>query len=55
MNKINETNVYVIAQYGGDITRRLKLLRNQREGKKRMRQIGKVNVPKDALVKVLQE
>ncbi|XP_059845106.1 translation factor Guf1, mitochondrial isoform X1 [Hypanus sabinus] len=40
--------------YGGDITRKMKLLKRQAEGKKRMRKIGKVEVPKDAFINVLK-
>lgn len=39
--------------YGGDITRKKKLLEKQKEGKKRMKQIGKVEVPKDAFMTVM--
>jgi len=41
--------------YGGDVTRKMKLLRKQAKGKKRMQAIGKVSVPSEAIIAVIRQ
>ena len=54
-NRISPLRKDVTAKlYGGDVTRKNKLLDKQKKGKKKMKQLGRVNIPSDVFVKVLR-
>lgn len=44
----------MVTQYGGDITRKMKLLKKQKEGKKKLKQISNIELDKEAFLTVLE-
>ncbi|XP_042323358.1 translation factor GUF1, mitochondrial isoform X2 [Sceloporus undulatus] len=55
VHKVKAYRKNVLAKcYGGDISRKMKLLKRQAEGKKKLRKIGNIEVPKDAFISILK-
>lgn len=54
ISKILYASKLLVLQYGGDRTRRDKLLKRQAEGKKRMKMFGKIEIPRETFIKVLE-
>lgn len=44
----------MVLQYGGDISRKMKLLKKQKEGKKRLKQISNIELDKEAFLSVIE-
>ena len=51
---IGKMKAMIIIQYGGDISRKMKLLKRQREGKKKMKQISNVELSKKVFLTILE-
>ena len=47
--------INIILQYGGDMSRKMKLLKFQAEGKARMRKVGNIEIPRQAFIDVLKK
>jgi translation elongation factor EF-4 len=52
--KIFTVHSVCFLQYGGDITRKMKLLKKQKEGKKRLKQISSIELDKEAFLSVIE-
>ena len=46
--------MFIVVQYGGDMSRKMKLLKKQKEGKKKMKLISNVELSKEAFLSVLE-
>jgi len=51
---MSPTCLYFFLQYGGDMTRRMKLLNRQAEGKKKMKLVANIKLPREAFIDVLK-
>ncbi len=46
--------LFCLLQYGGDVTRKMKLLRKQKEGKKKLKRIGNIELSREAFLSILE-
>lgn len=55
LSLLQDVLLFFILQYGGDITRRRKLLARQKEGKERLKMVANIGLPRDTFIKLLKK